>query len=203
MACDVFYQDCPEDEKCTHYGSTGGLWDATKCVPVFGDLGPGESCNYDGRVEATDDCDATSMCYDGICRPFCTGTRENPSCPPELGCSGGADESIALCLEICDPLVQDCATGSCYWHNNHFLCNPTGDFSIGEPCGYFVNDCIPGSACVDGSALPSCLGSACCSALCDLEQPDCASLPGTECVAWFEPGSAPAGLELLGVCLSP
>jgi len=45
-ACDPFLQGCPEGEKCVAYASTGGNWDANKCVPVFGDAGPGESCIY-------------------------------------------------------------------------------------------------------------------------------------------------------------
>ncbi|MFO7563639.1 MAG: hypothetical protein R6X02_13410 [Enhygromyxa sp.] len=202
-ACDLFAQDCPYGEKCAPFASFGEVWDATKCVFVLGDLGPGEPCTYDGRVEATDDCDASSMCYDGICRPFCTGTPDNPSCPSELGCTAASpNDPLSLCLEPCDPLAQGCATGSCYSHSGQFPCNPTGDLEVGEPCGCF-NDCSPGSACVDASALPSCSGTTCCSPLCNLEQPDCASLPGTECVAWFKPGQAPSGLELVGVCLSP
>lgn len=203
VSCDPILQDCPDGEKCAPYASGGELWDATKCVPVLGDLAPGEACSYDGRVAATDDCDASSICYDGICRPFCTGSHNDPSCPAGFGCTAGPESALSLCLELCDPLAQDCTIGSCYWHTNHFLCNPTGDVEIGEPCGYFVNDCSPESACVGASALPGCIGSSCCSPLCDLDQPDCASLPGTECVAWFEAGQAPVGLEHVGVCLIP
>src|SRR5690606_441875 len=35
--CDPFEQDCPEGEKCVAYASTGGNWDANKCVPINGD----------------------------------------------------------------------------------------------------------------------------------------------------------------------
>src|SRR5262245_29604034 len=35
--CDPWAQDCPEGEKCVAYGSTGGNWDANKCVLVTGD----------------------------------------------------------------------------------------------------------------------------------------------------------------------
>ena len=163
---------------------------------------PGEACTYDGRTLASDDCDANSMCYDGLCRSFCTGTADNPSCAPGFGCTDGPGSvPFGVCLPICDPLAQDCETDSCYWQNGQFLCSPSGSIAIGEPCG-FVNDCAGGSACVDAELFPNCLGAACCSPFCNLEQPDCASLPGTECVAWFEPGQAPVGLELLGSCLS-
>jgi hypothetical protein len=178
------------------------LWDAAKCVELLGDLAPGEPCTHNGIMEATDDCDATTMCYDGVCRPFCTGYPDEQICPPGFGCTASPTDWLSLCLETCDPLAQDCATGSCYWYSEQFLCHPTGDLVIGQPCG-FVNDCSPGSACVGASALPMCFASSCCSPFCDLDQPDCASLPGTECVAWFEPGEAPVGLERVGVCLSP
>lgn len=200
--CDVFQQDCPRGEKCTPYASSGGTWDAPKCVPLFGDLEPGEPCTYDGRVEATDDCDETSMCYDGTCQRYCTGTADDPMCPVGLGCASERHgDPFALCLPLCDPLLQDCSPGSCYWRNEQFLCNPSGEVGVGEPCG-FVNDCAGGSACIDAELIPDCLGAACCSPLCKLDEPYCESLPGSECVAWFEPGQAPAGLELVGVCLS-
>ncbi|HLT38065.1 MAG TPA: hypothetical protein VK034_17385 [Enhygromyxa sp.] len=199
-SCDPFSQDCPEGEKCTPYASTGETWDAVKCVPVLGDLGPGEPCTYEGRVGAIDDCDISSMCYGGICQPFCTGTADSPICPDDHGCSY---HPLTLCLERCDPLAQDCATGSCYWNADDFLCHPSGELAIGEPCGLTVNDCTAGSVCFEGSSLPSCRGSSCCTPYCNLDQPDCASLPGTACVSWYGPGQAPPGLELVGVCLSP
>ena len=64
VECDSFEQDCPEGEKCVPYGSTGGNWDANKCVPVMGDQEPGEPCWWGGVVEATDNCDETSACWD-------------------------------------------------------------------------------------------------------------------------------------------
>ena len=200
--CEIFAQDCPEGEKCTAYASSGGTWDAEKCVFVMGDLEPGEPCTYDGRVEATDDCGPTSMCYDGFCRSFCPGIPEDPMCPDGFGCTASSyGDPLALCLAHCDPLAQDCAAGSCYWHNDQFLCNPTGGIAIGEPCG-FVSDCGPGNACIDQLLVPGCIGASCCSPYCNLEQPDCAGLPGTECVAWFDPGEAPDGLDHVGVCVT-
>jgi hypothetical protein len=203
--CDVYQQDCPEGEKCRPYDSTGVGFDAQKCVVVTGDQMPGEACTSEGPSDAPDDCDETSTCFEGICRSFCSGTADNPSCADGFGC---ADEfgsvPFGVCLPTCDPLAQDCETetDSCYWTSEQFLCSPSGSIPFGEPCG-FVNDCSAGSACVATELIPNCLGTACCSPFCNLEQPDCASLPGTECVAWFEPGQAPAGLELLGSCLVP
>lgn len=203
-SCDPLAQDCPEGEKCTPFASTGGTWDDYKCVPVLGELGPGESCTYDDPVLATDDCGSTSMCYDGVCRSFCKPPYDTPACPVGYGCADvGMTEGPVVCLPSCDPLAQDCEIGSCYGHENReFLCEPTGTLGVGEACG-FVNDCVAGSVCVDAGLIPNCQAEACCSPLCSLGQADCASLPGTECTAWFEPGQAPVGLESLGVCSIP
>jgi hypothetical protein len=212
--CDTFAQDCPEGEKCVPYASSGDVWDDSKCVPVLGDQAMGEPCTYDGAAEGTDDCDATSLCWgvdendQGTCHAFCMGTPDTPECPPMTECSVSGSGVINLCLPNCDPLLQDCNEGAgCYWANVTFNCIFTvrEGIPIGEPCGY-INDCVPGSMCVDGSVLPDCAGSACCTSFCDVTLGDaqCDVLPGTVCVAFFEEGLAPEGYEDVGVCaLSP
>src|SRR5690606_27697788 len=96
-SCDSFEQNCPSGEKCVPYASSGDLWDATKCVPVLGDQGVGEPCNYDGLAKATDDCDATSICWGfaelipdaelvGTCHALCSGSLDTPECPPASEC---------------------------------------------------------------------------------------------------------------------
>jgi Mg-chelatase subunit ChlD len=102
--CDPFMQDCPEGEKCVAYASTGGPLDANKCVPVTGDGMPGEMCIYDGVVEATDDCDAVSYCWDvtdvtGTCTQFCAGTADAPVCPEGLECLLAYDGALNLCVD--------------------------------------------------------------------------------------------------------
>jgi hypothetical protein len=211
--CNSFMQDCPDGEKCVFYGSTGGNWDALKCVPVLGDQAVGEPCTYGGTVEATDDCDATSHCWDvqdvdgeyvGTCTAFCTGTPDMPECPPKTQCLFSG--VINLCIGTCDPILQDCNDGlACFWANNGFNCIfTTQDIPAGEPCG-FINDCAGGSGCMSAEVLPNCAGSACCSPWCVLGNGDlpCALLPGTTCVPFFEQGVAPPGYEHIGVCLSP
>jgi hypothetical protein len=213
--CDPFMQDCPDGEKCVPWGSTGGGWDATKCVPVMGDQAAGEPCTYHGVVEATDDCDATGMCWDvmdvdgepiGTCTPFCLGTADEPECPEGSQCSVNSSGVINLCISICNPILQECNDGlACYWANNGFNCIfTTQDIPTGEPCG-FINDCAEGNGCIATEELPSCAGSACCSPFCDLDLGDqpCDVLPGTACVPFFEQGMAPPGYENVGVCLVP
>jgi hypothetical protein len=208
--CDPFAQDCPEGEKCVPYASTGGEWDANKCVPVTGDQATGEPCTYGGRLEATDDCDAMGICVDrdgdmlGTCHAFCPGTADNPQCPDNLLCEISNEGSATLCVEQCNPLLQDCEQPSaCYWDNTGFHCLAGGDLAVGEPCGY-ANECPPGNQCVEAALLPSCDGEACCTGICELGlDENLCLLPGTACVPFFEQGDAPKGLEHVGLCLVP
>jgi hypothetical protein len=213
--CDPFAQDCPEGEKCVFYASSGGSWDANKCVPVMGDQMPGEPCWYGGALEATDNCDETGACWNaidvegelvGICQAFCTGSPDNPECPPKSSCAISGNGSPSLCIDGCDPLVQDCGPGlACYWANGNFNCIFTTEgIPAGEPCG-FINDCAGGNICVAAESLPACAGSACCTPFCDLElgEGPCGAVPGTSCVPLFEEGAAPPGYDLVGVCMSP
>jgi len=210
--CDPFMQDCPEGEKCVPYGSTGGNWDANKCVMVEGSGAAGDSCTYGGVVEATDNCDAGTHCWDvvdvdgmlvGVCTPFCGGTADNPVCDPGTSCLIANEGSINLCVQTCDPLLQDCGEGlACFWANNGFNCIfTTQDIPLGEACG-FINDCTEGHTCIGAEFMPECAGSACCSAFCDLDDPTC-DLDGTECTTFFEEGMAPPGYEGVGVCILP
>jgi hypothetical protein len=211
--CDPFMQDCPDGEKCVPYGSTGGNWDANKCVPITGSGSVGDTCTYGGASAATDDCDAATHCWDvqdvdgqlvGTCTPFCTGSADSPQCAPGTSCLIANDGSINLCIQTCDPLLQDCGGGNlaCFWANNDFQCIfTTQNIPTGEPCG-FINDCAGGNACLNAEVLPNCNGSACCGSFCDLSDPTCTT-PGTECSAFFEEGMSPPGYEDVGVCIIP
>jgi hypothetical protein len=212
FVCDAWQQDCPEGEKCVPYG-TGGIWDASKCVPILGEQAPGEPCTYDGVIAATDNCDGTSHCWDvmeidgqsvGTCALFCTGTAENPECPAQHACVGNL---INLCVKSCDPVLQDCDPDlGCFWTGHDFNCFvTTKDIPLGQPCNY-INDCAEGLACLWADLLPACEGPECCSSFCDLnlgDGPCDALLPGTACLPFFEEGMAPAGYEHVGVCIVP
>jgi hypothetical protein len=210
--CDPFAQDCVEGEKCVPYGSTGSNWDANKCVPVTGSGVAGDSCISGGVVEGTDDCDANSHCWDvmdvdgqpiGVCTEFCAGTPDDPICAPGTSCLIANEGSITLCIQTCDPLLQECAAGlACFWANNNFNCIfTTSDIPVGEACGY-INDCVAGTGCLDATVLPDCQGSACCGSFCSVSDPVCPQA-GTECSDFFEAGMAPPGYEDVGVCIIP
>jgi hypothetical protein len=211
--CNPFQQDCAEGDKCVPYASSGGTWDANKCVPVLGSQSAGEPCTSDGIVEATDDCDATSFCWNveevdgemlGTCFDFCQGSADMAECPEGYYCPISSDGAINLCFQTCDPIAQDCQDGfGCYWGGVAFTCIFTVEPGIadGQPCGY-VNDCLPGSYCIDASFIPACTGPACCSPFCDLGLGDaqCATVPGTSCTPFWELGEAPRGDEHVGIC---
>ena len=212
VECDPWEQDCPEGEKCVPYASTGGPWDANKCVPVMGNQAPGEPCTLGGIVEATDDCDGTGACWDvmdvdgqliGICHAFCMDISD-PKCSPGSECL--FNNNINFCVPTCDPTLQDCGEGlACFWANNAFHCIFTDqNIPAGEPCG-FINDCAAGLGCLPAEVLPDCAGSACCSAFCDLNRGDepCDAIPGTVCSPFFEEGTAPIGYDHVGVCILP
>lgn len=215
--CDVWWQDCPEGEKCVPYSNDGSQnWNDYKCVPVQGDQAPGEPCTSGGIVEATDDCDATSICFDtqevdgmlvGTCHAQCTGSPADPMCPDGSSCLLPAEGTLTLCLPQCDPLAQDCPAGDgCYWTGYDFYCVVTLEEGIptGQPCGY-TNDCEPGNQCVEASYLPGCADASCCTSYCDLSlgDADCAAQPGSACTGFFLEGEVPAGFENVGVCVLP
>ena len=213
-SCDPFAQDCPDAEKCVPFSNDGSSsLNDTKCVPILGEGKPGDLCVWNGPEEATDDCDAGSMCWVtheangvsvGICSQFCQGSADQPLCPDDAYCLLPADLALNVCITTCDPILQqDCPEEhACHFAGNYFECMfAAGSIPTGDPCG-FPNDCAAGNACVDGPSLPSCDGGACCAAYCDLNNPACA-VPGTECVAWYEQGTAPVGFEHVGVCILP
>jgi hypothetical protein len=212
-ACDPLAQDCPEDEKCVPYASTGVTWDDTKCVPILGDVPIGEPCVSDGRPSATDDCDADGHCWNhadvdgllvGVCAPFCAGTPDDPSCAPDSSCLLANEASIALCLPSCDPLTQDCGAGlGCLWGSHGFVCTSlTQSVAAGQPCT-FTNDCAAGLGCFDAELIPACAGVACCAAYCSVDDPDACPDLDLACGAFFGEGQAQPGLESLGVCVVP
>lgn len=214
-SCDPFAQDCPRGEKCVPYASGLGGWDRNKCVSVLGDQAASESCVYDGNEAATDNCDATSLCWDvaetddgellGTCHLMCQGSFDNPTCPADQECLFGSAGVVGVCEPVCDPVEQDCVEGtSCYWAVEDFLCMaPHRQVPVGDVCG-FHKDCQAPAACMASELLPSCASSGCCAPFCDLdatEDPCDLLLAGTSCEPWFVEGTAPAGSEHIGVCL--
>lgn len=207
--CGLWEQDCPEGEKCVPFSTDGGNVNGTKCVLVTGDGMAGEACTYAGTTEATDNCNEHTACWNrmdvdgqsvGTCTEFCSGSPDEPICPVGSTCLN-ASETLAFCLDDCDPLAQDCAEGlGCYWASSAFLCVfQTEDLAEGEPCSY-INDCEPGQWCTDAELLSGCAGWSCCTGFCSLSNPTCA--PEHECSPFLDQ-DLPDGYEDVGVCLKP
>jgi len=222
--CDVFAQDCPPGEKCMPWADDGGnSWNSTTCSPVMRNPGQrGDECTVEGSgVSGVDDCDLGLMCYNvqsktntGICFELCGGSPDAPTCNEGL-CAVYNDGNLPLCLDDCDPLLQDCGGGQLCLASpsaNGFVCIldalPASMGDYGAPCT-FVNDCDPGYFCAVPDVVAGCAnGSGCCAEFCDLSQPDpssqCTGQPqGEECQPWYGMEPPPPGYEDVGFCGIP
>jgi hypothetical protein len=214
--CDVWTQDCPEGHKCVPWANDGGgSWNATRCVPLDPNpKQPGDACVApEGGVSGVDDCDINGMCWDvdpetdeGLCVAFCEGSADDPMCAPGSTCTITNDGVLSLCLPSCDPLLQDCPGDDlCLPVNGEFACvlDASGEMgAYGDPCEY-ATACDPGLVCLNPEYVPDCMAGGCCSPFCDVTAPNMCPGGGQECVAWYEEGMAPPGLEDVGVCGIP
>lgn len=210
--CDVFVQDCPEDQKCAAWANDGGnSWNSTKCVPLSGTKVPGDPCTTEGSgVSGLDDCEKGSMCWDtdeenkGVCVALCTGDQQNPECgDPGTACAVVNDGVLNLCLDRCDPLVQDCPGDDlCLPVDAAYVCvlDASGDEGAAfAPCE-FANACDKGLVCLGPAAATECDQGAkgCCLPYCSIEEATGCPGQGQSCQAVFEP--QPPGLEDVGFC---
>ncbi|MCB9700983.1 MAG: hypothetical protein H6711_03765 [Myxococcales bacterium] len=216
--CDPWDQDCPEGYKCAAWADDGGnSWNATRCVPVVPEPKQvGESCSFPGSVLAgDDDCDLGLMCWNvdyetkiGTCMAFCGGSPDEPTCAEGSICLYALrGVGVALCMEFCDPLAQDCpgATDLCLPSGDEWICylDASGDAGqFGDPCEY-LTACDPGLMCVGAEIVPGCMASGCCSPFCDISAPNTCPGVGQVCLPWYEEGTAPRGYENVGVCGLP
>ncbi|MBL9102209.1 MAG: ribulose phosphate epimerase [Myxococcales bacterium] len=219
--CDNWAQDCPEGQKCMPYADNGSnAWNATKCVDVPANPGqPGDECNVEGSaVSGLDSCDKGVMCWDvdpntqmGVCVGLCTGSVEAPVCDSDHTCFVSNDGVLNLCLDLCDPLAQDCAGDDLCIPNpqgqGEFTCVLDASGEEGQafdPCEY-INACDKGLFCANpalgGECDPAAIG--CCLPFCDLSAMVVCPGAGQECTAWFEAGTAPPGYEQVGFCGVP
>ena len=219
LECEIYEQDCPEGERCVPWANDGGTWNATRCSPIMREPNAvGEACEVEGdAVSGLDSCDLGLMCWDvdpasgvGTCEALCGGTEGNPTCgDPSTECTVFVEHVLPLCLQLCDPLIQDCADPShtCIPSGGAFTCAPLpagGGAAHGSQCDN-LNDCAPGLFCV-ADAVAGCDGPGCCTTVCDVsvETPD-AQCPGfgegESCVQWFEEGAGFGPQYEVGVCL--
>jgi hypothetical protein len=218
--CDPYAQDCPAGEKCTPWANDGGnSWNSTHCWAVAeAPAQLGDACVVEGSgVSGVDDCDVGLMCWAvdpetnmGTCIELCGCGPDAPTC------SGGGTVCtisnagvLPICLPTCDPLDPSvCADGQgCYRSGDTFMCAPDAsgtDGSLGDPCAY-INTCDPGLFCASADFVPGCFStSGCCTEFCDLDEANDCTIPGTECVPAFVPGTEPEPCHTdTGVCAAP
>lgn len=217
--CDVWQQDCARGEKCMPWANDGsGVWNALACRPVAPDPAqPGDTCFVEGfGASGYDTCDFGAMCWDvdpatltGVCVEQCTGTPMAPICSdPDTTCVAVVPGIVEVCLQVCDPLLQDCPEGNgCYPSDDAFVCLPMEPVvgGVGEPCEAHP-DCIAGTLCVDPALVPGCMPGAvgCCTSWCDVTEPmpHAVCEPGQQCEPYWEEGVSP-GIEQEGICAVP
>ena len=213
--CDVWQQDCPQGEKCVAWAnSDAGAWNATRCTEVADSPGAvGDPCSVEGSgFSGIDDCEFGAMCFyvdpetnTGTCVAQCTGSAAMPICDEGSSCTTSSKGVLNLCVLDCDPLLGDCPSDHvCTPGNFGFRCIPqVGEpVPVGEACA-LPGQCIAGAVCVD-TEFAGCVDAGdCCTAFCDLEDPNpeasCAA--GQVCIPWFAEGQVPDGFPGPGVCV--
>jgi hypothetical protein len=216
--CSPTLQDCPEGQKCTAYSTDGAgppsaPWDANKCVDETGDLEIGDPCDIEGgKYTGIDDCKSGSQClmtddegFGGVCVEFCD---DNMGCgQPTAQCNVVNNGALPLCLDSCDPLVQDCPDGQgCFAAAGSFVCfkysAEAGEGMVGGDCG-FINSCLPGNMCLAVEASQDCpaTNAGCCAPFCAISDGGAECNTQEQCLLVLDP--APPGFEDVGVCSIP
>jgi len=135
--------------------------------------------------------------------PGCADDGLGPDDPAEQE-SDGADEdgAASVCIEQCKPLEQDCGPGqACLPDQPGFSCVTLqgGGTHLGlhEPCDAGSQPCDAGLVCLQ-VLVPGCSGgTACCVAICDMEDPQCTD--DTVCEPFFAPSQM--CYEDVGACV--
>ena len=209
--CNPYTQDCPADQKCTFWGSDGGLaWNANRCSPLAAEpAAVGDACTVEGSATSgLDDCERGAMCWnvdpdtgEGTCVALLAGSGEHPVCVDPFD-TPVLSSTLGLCLAACRPLHDDCPVGQgCYPTGNSLSCMPdvsADGGNAGDGCE-FVNVCSAGLACVSPDDVPGCDAAGCCAPYCDTTRPVCPD--GLTCQPWSDDTTLLPGGENLGICL--
>lgn len=224
--CIVWKDECGEGQKCEPYSvEADSIPDEIRCCPAVDDPDlVGEQCDvleYNGSC--LDTCERGAFCVlddpdmlRGQCRPYCNPSA--PECGPDETCKSFFEllndvPTVPLCMEQCDPLVQDCSVPN--WlcipdspttaGQSGFICvsPPEGDpVGVLEPCA-LANQCEKGLVCVTGDRVPDCTFLSCCTSYCSLSEGDagCQAIdPAMACVDWMSPDP---NWSDVGVCALP
>ena len=205
QSCDPWDEfSCPEGEKCVPWLlSGGGEWDANGCVPILGDQQAGEPCTL---LDAqTDDCGDDSWCFMSwtqapVCLPLCHGSPMDPMCEDGYTCEIFNDGVIPICEPNCSAQSPDCPEGmACNLDVGVCALITTTPGFQGDDCSNMAT-CNGSFFCAPGELVLGCETDACCTALCELDDPNaCAGLEPMTCVA--PNPDPPPELENVGVCV--
>lgn len=224
--CVLWADECGPDQKCMPWSlEDDQIPDEIRCcaAPDEPDL-VGEPCTmqeYNGSC--LDSCERGALCVlddpeglTGQCRKYCQPGGDD--CQPDETCKTFYElledvPTVPLCMEQCDPLVQDCSVPN--WRcipdsptqagQSGFICvsPPPGDpYGVGEPCA-LANQCESGLVCVTADRLQNCPFTSCCTAYCSLSEGDgpCMAIdPDLRCIDWMSPDPT---WEDVGVCALP
>jgi hypothetical protein len=224
IECDLGAQDCPRGEKCMPWANDGGnAWNASRCSPVSRDaVPPGGTCTVEGSaVTGIDDCIEGSMCWgvdpktlQGTCIDLCYYENfPRQGCDEPTVCLPLNEGYVPLCGTPCNPLQPEpCPAGEACRNvavDGGFYCLPLVGGQLLDSSEFCDEaTCLPSQVCAGTDLLPACATDRCCTELCDLGDPgadaQCAAIdPMLVCAPLYEPGTAPAGLELVGLCALP
>ncbi|MBL4686062.1 MAG: hypothetical protein JKY37_15820, partial [Nannocystaceae bacterium] len=201
--CRIGGDECPKAEKCMPWASDGGdAWNAKRCTPLAADpASVGSPCVVEGGpASGVDSCEANAMCWSvdpetntGTCAPLCEYAPGDDICAdPDKICTLDSGP-LEVCLDGCDPLVNDCPAGeSCYLLNPFLLADRVAVcLRPGTPI--FVNVdvfpafCEPGWTAISPLLDPTCAhNELCCAPWCDTSEPECPD--GRSCIPWTPPG---------------
>jgi hypothetical protein len=214
--CDPFNPVCGAQEQCSPYrcDAQALAWDMDRCVPI-GPRTLGETCEGPEDGRADQQCADGLMCWGGICKEKCTGSREDPQCPSSAD-TCLLDGVIAVCMTRCDPFASICAPEE--------TCVPAGPGGLARDFGCIGNGFItdPGErgsvceyviGCADGFYCtffygpgtvdaPGCEGKNCCTPFCRVDEGD-EQCPGAaeRCIPVLD--SPAPGAENYGWCVIP
>ncbi len=224
--CVLWADECGPDQKCAPWSlEDDQIPDSIRCCAAADDPDlAGEPCTmqeYNGSC--LDSCERGATCVlddqeglTGQCRLYCQPGGND--CPPDETCKTFFEllndvPTVPLCMEQCDPLVQDCSVPG--WvcipdsptqaGQSGFICvapPPDEPYAYGDPCA-LANQCDAGLVCVVADRLPSCSFTSCCTSYCSLSEGDagCMALdPNLRCIDWMAPDPA---WEDVGVCALP
>lgn len=161
-------------------------------------------------MSGIDTCAEHAICWqvneegEGTCLAMCEGSKDAPVCPAGTSCSISNLDVLILCLETCDPIVSNCDIGDvCAYGGDGFFCVTDASGEEGyqyDPCTS-ANGCNEGLLCAASADIATCDQgvSGCCTGWCHLDEPGFC-FEGLQCLAWYDPGEAPAGYENLGYC---